>query len=104
MLLLACYGTFYTDDSNPRFGRIQSALSNPMTEVYLFFYEAVLQAFIHFNKFLQREDPLIPVISDQINSFLRKIASKFLTVDNIKATNEDFTRLEFDSVDHQLSG
>ena len=41
------------------------------TEVYLFFYEAVLQTFIHFNKFLQREDPLIPVISEQMDSFLK---------------------------------
>ena len=54
-----------------------------MTEVYLFFYEAVLQAFIHFNKFLQREDPIIPVISDQIDSFLKKIASKICMCDTV---------------------
>ena len=95
---------FDADDSNPRFGRIQLALSNPMTEVYLFFYEAILQAFIHFNKFLQREDPLIPVINDQIHSFLKKLASKFVSVDIIKAANDDFTKLEFDAVNNQLSG
>lgn len=88
------------DDSNPRFGRLRSAFSNPMTEVYLLFYEAVLQTFIHFNKFLQREDPLIPVISEQMDSFLKKLASKFVPVETIKAAGENFTELQYDVKDH----
>ena len=74
-----------------------------MTEVYLFFYEAVLQTFIHFNKFLQREDPLIPVISEQIDSFLKKLSSKFVRVDKIKAAGSNFTVLQYDE-DSQLPG
>ena len=75
-----------------------------MTEIYLFFYEAVLQTFVNFNKFLQREDPLIPVISDQIESFLTKLASKFVPVSAIKAASEDFTRLKYSEVSDQLPG
>lgn len=97
------YYACYTDDSNPRFGRLQSAFSNPMTEIYLFFYEAVLQTFINFNKFLQREDPLIPGICEQIDSFLKKLASKFVPVDTIKAAGGNFTGLQYD-VKNQLPG
>ena len=75
-----------------------------MTEIYLLFYQAVLQTFVNFNKFLQREDPLIPVISNQIESFLTKLASKFLPVSAIKAVTEDFTRLKYNEVIDQLPG
>ena len=68
---------YVTGDNNQRFQRLQDVFSNPITEVYLLFYESVLQTFINFNKFLQREDPLIPVISKQMSSFLTKLAEKF---------------------------
>lgn len=55
------------DETAPRFQRLQSAFTSPMTEIYFLFYEAGLQTFVNFNKFLQREDPLIPVISEQID-------------------------------------
>ena len=45
------------DESTDRFAHLHSAFSKPMTEICLLFYEAVLQTFIHFNLFLQREDP-----------------------------------------------
>ena len=75
-----------------------------MTEIYLFFYEAVLQTFVNFNKFLQREDPLMPIISEQIESFLTKLAGKFVPVSSIKAAGEDITRLKYAEVSNQLPG
>ena len=66
-----------------------------MTEVYLLFYQTALQTFVHFNMFLQCEDPVIPVIYEQTNSFLQKLASKFLTVKTVKAANGDNTNLQF---------
>lgn len=54
--------------------------------------------------FLQREDPLIPVIYEQMNSFLIKLASKFLPVSAIKAVNGDFFSLAYREKDDQLSG
>ena len=66
-----------------------------MTEVYLLFYQSSLQAFIQFNMFLQREDPIIPVVYDQTTSFLQKLASKFHTVAAIKEANGDFSSFDF---------
>ena len=92
------------EDNGPWFQRLQSAFSKPMTEIYLLFYEAALQTFVHFNKFLQREDPLIPVICEQIHCFLTKLASKFVSVSIIKAANEDFTKLQYRDIRCQLPG
>ncbi len=76
----------------------------PMTEVHLLFYQSVLQVFVHFNMFLQREDPLIPVIFEQMNSFLTKLASKFLPIAAIRAVDEDFFTLKYKERSDQLPG
>ena len=95
---------YILDENSPRFIHLQSAFTNPMTVVYLFFYEAVLQTFNSFNKFLQREDPLVLVMSDQMNAFLTKLASKFLPVSSIKAARQDFYELQYSNVSDQLPG
>ena len=84
-------------DANPRFLRLQKLFADPMTEVYLYFYQATLQTFAHFNQFLQREDPIISLVDQQIQSFLTKRASKFLTINTIKAAKSDLTKLKFDT-------
>ena len=84
-------------DTNPRFLRLQKLFADPMTEVYLYFYQATLQTFAHFNQFLQREDPIISLVDQQIQSFLTKRASKFLTINTIKAAKSDLTKLKFDT-------
>ena len=93
-----------TDDRSPRFQRLHSAFEKPMTELYLLFYEAALQTFVKFNTFLQREDPLIPIIYEQMVSFLTKLASKFVPVSNIKEATEDLSRLQYKGVENQLPG
>ena len=59
----------HADDSSPRFQRVRSMLQSPITEVYLLFHQSALQGFISFNRFLQREDPIIPVIYNQMLFF-----------------------------------
>jgi hypothetical protein len=54
--------------------------------------------------FLQREDPIIPVVHEQITSFLQKLASKFLTVAAIKQANGDFSSLNFKEANFQHPG
>ena len=54
--------------------------------------------------FLQGKDPVIPVIYEQTNSFLQKLASKFLTVQTIKAAKGDYTTLQFKELVLQLEG
>lgn len=92
------------DNSAPRFQRLNALFSMPMTEVHLLFYQSVLQVFVHFNMFLQREDPLIPVIFEQMNSFLTKLASKFLPIAAIRAADEDFFTLKYKERSDQLPG
>jgi len=59
---------FIVGESTGRCGRLQTLFSTPLTELYLLFFQAALQVFLHFNMFLQREDPLIPIIHKQILS------------------------------------
>lgn len=67
-----------------REGRLQRVYSDNMTEVYLLFLQSALQVFVSFNKFLQREDSILPVLQQQIESFLSKLFGRFLTVSAIK--------------------
>ena len=66
------------DEFGARFKRLNKAFCSPVTEVHLLFYQAILQCFI--NKLLQREEPIVGVISTQINEFLKKLLGKFVTV------------------------
>ncbi|XP_034065806.1 uncharacterized protein LOC117542322 [Gymnodraco acuticeps] len=67
-----------SDEKQPRFRRLLEAFSNPMTEVYLLFYQATLPVFSTFNLLLQREKSSIFLLHDEIRSFIRKLLSKFL--------------------------
>lgn len=84
-------------DTNPRFLRLQKLFADPMAEVYLYFYQATLQTFAHFNQFLQREDPIISLVDQQIQSFLTKLAGKFLAINTIKAAKSGLTKLKLDT-------
>ena len=80
LCILYCY-TFacnWLESSNARSERLTTVYSDPMTEVYLMFYQAVLQVYVKFNMFLQREDPLIPVLHNEVNSFLKKLLLKWM--------------------------
>ena len=88
-------------ESQARFVRLQSAFDNPMTEVYLLFYEAVLPTFTCLNLLLQREDPCIFLIADAIRSFLKKILAKFVTIQAIKSKS-DVTTVAYECIDNQL--
>jgi len=56
-------------ESANRFAWLQNVFSAPVTELYLLFYQSALQVFLQFNMFLQRKDPLIPIIHKQMMSF-----------------------------------
>ena len=73
-----------SDDSTARFRRLQQLFEDPMTEVHLSFYQAVLQQFVNVNKFIQLENPLIPVLHDVLHDFLKKLCCRFLNVRRVK--------------------
>ena len=59
-----------------------------MTEVYLYFYQSVLQMFITFNLYLQRHDPQIPILHDKIDNFMRELACKLVKIDAVYEADE----------------
>jgi hypothetical protein len=54
--------------------------------------------------FLQREHPLIPIVYDQMVSFLTKLAGKFLPVAAIRAAEGDFYTVNYKESEDQLQG
>ena len=55
-------------DSSRRFKRLQKAFSDPMTEVNLMFFHAVMPMFTTPHKMSQRENPCLYIIDEIINS------------------------------------
>ncbi len=64
--------------STGREDRLACVYSSKATEVYLLFLQSALQVFVSFNKFLQREDSILPILLQQIESFLRKLFGRFV--------------------------
>ena len=66
------------DFPDARFKRLCRSYDNPIIEVYLLFYQATLPCFTNFNKYLQREDPVVYQLQDKQQRFMQKLASKFV--------------------------
>ena len=66
-----------------RFKRLQKQFENPLTEVYLFFYSSVMSLFTHPNKVLQREDPCIYIIMQELNKFMVNLRRQFIELHEI---------------------
>ena len=80
-----------------RFKRLEQSFKNPMSEIYLYFFQSALMTFTNFNQFLQREDPLIYLAYDHMNRFMNKLASKFIKPDVLqmfKAQDKPFSTLD----------
>ena len=92
----------YESESQARFKRLVVAFEEPMTEVYLLFYESVLCTFTHVNIFLQREDPSIYLEDDIIRGFLKKLFSKFVILQAIRE-QDDITKVDFKNPVNHLS-
>lgn len=69
--------------------------TDPMTEVYIFFYQSSLQIFVHLNLFLQRDDPIISVMSGQLQKFLQNLLGRFVTIQGIIDAQADITRVQY---------
>ena len=69
---------------------------DPLNEVYLLFYQAMLPVFTALSKFLQRETPCIHLISDKLEGFFCNILGKFLTIKAIKKAKQANKLFEID--------
>ena len=79
-------------ESCPRFKRLKEHFQSPLTEVYLLFYNAILPSFTTTNRFLQREDPCIYLVHEKLQSFIKQLMGKFITLNAIKSA-EDLTKV-----------
>ena len=75
------------DESVARFKRLQTAFSNPMTEVYLLFLQSALQILVNLNLFLQREEPLIGAMNSSLTRFLKHFACKLISPGIVQASS-----------------
>ncbi|XP_076867954.1 uncharacterized protein LOC143518920 isoform X2 [Brachyhypopomus gauderio] len=71
---------YLTDEKQPQFKRLAGAFSNPMTEVYLLFYQATLPTFTCLNLLLQREKPSVFLLYEEMTKFIRKLCGRFLHI------------------------
>ena len=78
----------------PRFKRLHDLFEDPMTEVYLLFFQSVIPCVTHTNQFLQREEHCL---QPQLLSLYKNILGKFVkpsvlseNVDADKMTSIDF--------------
>ena len=54
------------EEDSARFQRLQKVFKEEMTEVYLLFYNQVLEYFTRLNLLFQRDDPVIVIIHDKV--------------------------------------
>ena len=91
-----------TSESQARFARLEEKFSNPITEVYLLFYQSVFPLFTRFNKLLQRDDPVIYLLYSQMATFLKRLMTRFVKPEVVVAAGEDMTKINHCESSSQL--
>ena len=69
---------FSEDETAARFQRLKKLFEDPMTEIYLLFFQSILPTLNCANKFLQREEPLIHLLQPQLLSLMKKVLAKYM--------------------------
>ena len=73
-----------SSEAQARFKRLKNHFHDPMVEIYLQFYHAVLPTFTIVNLFLQREDPCIFAVYKQLRNFVKRLLGKFVSIQCIR--------------------
>ena len=77
-------------ESDNRFKRLNELFQRPVSEIYLMFFQSAIALLTNFNRFLQREDPLIYLMHTQMETFLNKLAVKFIRPEKVMEHKEKF--------------
>ena len=83
--------------SDNRLNRLQKCFSNPMTEIYLLFFQSVLSIFTNVNLLLQRDNPCIHFLYDALYDLLKKILNRFISRSIVDSAQ---SLLDIDFQDH----
>ena len=89
------------NEKDKQFLRLNEVFSEPVTEFNLLFFQASLPTFTNFNKFLQTEEPLIHCLHAEMQTFMNKLASKFIKPDVIRQLKDD--KLSFSKLGTSLA-
>ena len=98
---LKSYFESETESGQSRLARLQSRFSDPMTEVYLMFYQAVLPMFTSVNLMLQRDAPMVYLVRESLFSLLRKTMGKFIRSELLTVEDEKLVLINM-SPENQL--
>ena len=92
------------NEAQPRFKRLYDLFEDPMTEVYLLFFQSILPCFTHTNQFLQREEPLIHVLQPQLLNLFKKILGKFVkpSILSLHVNADTLTSVDFSTISNQV--
>ena len=89
-------------ESTARFKRLEKAFLDPMTEIHLLLFSFTLPLFTVFNNFLQRDDPCIQWIHDQMYSLLKSTLGRFVEPRVIKVSR-NLLEIDFRDLSNQRS-
>ena len=103
MMFAASKSYFISEEArDAKFRRLASLYKNPMFEIYLLFYQAILPVFTTFNLFLQRDAPQIYTLYRQMQSLLKKLLSKFMKPLVIQSFKDNLTSIPYCQSEHHL--
>ena len=74
--------------------RIYDVNFNRVVTICLMFFRSAIALLTNFNRFLQREDPLIYLMYTQMETFLNKVAVKFRRPEKVMEHKEKFGTLK----------
>ena len=90
-----------SSEAQARFKRLKNHFHDPMVEIYLQFYHAVLPTFTIVNLFLQREDPCIFAVYKQLRNFVKRLLGKFVSIQCIREA-EDIKDVQYNNRNNQM--
>ena len=75
-----------------RLARLKKRFSDPMTEVYLLFYQAILPVFTNVNLMLQRTALMIYLVRGFLFSLVRNTMGKFIRPQLLTVSEKNWSR------------
>ena len=71
---------YFKSNNEPqaRFDRLQKKFSDPMTEIYLLFFQAAITFVYTIQQMLQRDDPVIYLLHSEMKAFMKNLISRFV--------------------------
>jgi hypothetical protein len=91
------------NETAARFQRLKKWFEDPMTEIYLLFFQSILPTLNCANKFLQREEPLIHLLQPQLFSLVKKVLAKFVKPSLLMESLNDLYSLQYGDSVNQVS-